>query len=111
MPQPGSTQFRTRMEQALSDHGQHELPFPTRLGRQEAREAELAHRADNGFHRPMGQGVLHHEETVHGHERHILQQQAERVDLRGRPMRQIGQGALAHVRAFPPCLAQQDRRT
>ena len=99
------------MEQPLGDHGEHELPFPTGLGREEALEAEVPHRTDNGFHRAMREGVLHHEEAVQGHERHILQQQAERVDLWARPMSQICQGALADMLAFPPCLAQQDRWT
>jgi hypothetical protein len=99
------------MEQPLGDHGQHELPFPPGLGRQEAIEAEVPQHADKGFHRPMRQGVLHYEEAVQGHERHILQQQAECVDLWGRPMRQMRQGALAAVLAFPPCFAQQERRT
>jgi hypothetical protein len=94
------------MKQPLGNHGEHELPFPTGLRRQEDIEAELPHRADNGFHRAMREGVLHHEEAVQGHERHIVPQQAERVDLWGRPMGQIRQGALADMLAFPPCLAQ-----
>ena len=74
MPQPGGAQFRTRMEQPLGDHGEHELPFPTGLGRQEDIEAELPHGADHGFHRAMRERVLYHEEAVQGNERHILPQ-------------------------------------
>ncbi len=111
VPQPGGAQFRARVYQALGDHGEHELPFPTGFGRNNRVETELSDRPENGFYRTMREGALHNEKTLRRDERHILQEEAEGLDLCRRPMRQISQGPLVDGLAFPPALTQENRGT
>ena len=64
VPEPGGGELRAGFDEPLRDHGQHEFAFTAGLGRDQRRDSELAHGAQDGFHMAMwaragnGEGVL-----------------------------------------------------
>jgi len=60
---------------------------------------------------PVGPRALDRQGRLGGHEALAFEHPSQRLDVLGRPVGDIGQGALTDLLAFAPALAQQDRRT
>ncbi len=107
---PGGSQLRSRVEDTGGDQG--EGPFALGRGNRGdgAVEAQLAQSAQHGGDMAMGRGTGDVEGVVAADEGFVPEQPAQRLDFRGGPGRQVGQGAFAHALAFTPALAQQNGR-
>src|ERR1700741_3193894 len=106
--------LRGRLKQAGNGHGKPQPPLrfglPAAL-RQQPIEPELAQGPKRCCHMTMGKAALHRQ-RFRANRRYgvAAQHTAQRLDLRGRPIRQIGKRALADLVAVTIALPQQDRR-
>src|SRR5450759_2297436 len=109
-PQPRRREFRTRMDQPLDDHRQHQVARARALRRDQRVETEAPDHAQDRLDMAMRQRGLDREEFVRADERFVAQHATEGLDARRRPGGQIRDGALPYPARLTPGFAQQDRR-
>ena len=107
-------QFRGRLDQAGNDHGDAQrhlgLGLPATL-RQQPIKPELAQGPQRRRDMAVGQTALHRQRLAADRRYGVAAQHAaQRLDLRTRPIRQIGERALADLVAVAIALPQKDRR-
>ena len=105
---------RAGLDQACNDHGDAQRHFrfglPATL-RQQPIEPQLAQGPQRHRHMAVGQAALHRQRLATDRRYGVAAQHpAQRLDLRSRPIRQIGKRALAYLVAVTIALPQQDRR-
>ena len=108
--QPRRGQLRGRLDQARNDHGDAQRHLICRLPaalRQQPIEPELAQGSQRRRDMAMRQAALHRQRFA-ADRRHgvAAQHAAKRLDLRPRPIRQIGERALADLVAIAIALPQ-----
>ena len=107
------------MEEAIALHSMREGLYPpfrwvmdlsahwrytTGFGSDEGVKAKTAHSAQDHLDGAMGKRLLDREHAVRRHQRLVLQEASEGVDLVSGPMGEIGEGAFAHLGALAPSL-------
>lgn len=101
-------QLGRRFDDAGNDHGQSQFCQPRRGFRQQAVQAELLRRAEDGGDMAVRQRAFD-AQIVDG-QRHgfVLQHAAQGLDLRIRPIGDIGDGARPDLAAIAIAFAQED---
>jgi hypothetical protein len=111
--QPRRGQLRGRLDQARNDHGDAQRRFLLRLPatlQQQPIEPELAQGPQRCCDMAMRQAALHRQRFATDRRHGIAAQHAaQRLDLRPRPIRKIGERALADLVAVTIALPQKDR--
>ena len=99
------------MDQTLGDHGHHPVPLTAPLGSEETLEPELAEGPQDRLDVAMRRGPFDDQQLADRHELLASQDPPQGLDLVGRPVGQIGEGAFPHLPAFAVRLPEQDRGT
>jgi hypothetical protein len=109
---PSGGELGAGIEQALHDHRHAKLPSAAGLGGEQGVETEAAQRAERGGDGAVGAGAQDLEGILEGRgwRRLALEDLAEGLDALGRPVGEVGEGAVLDLRAFAEALAQEDRR-
>ena len=100
-------QLRARLDKALGDHRQHDVPLGAGLRRDEFRHAETCHGHSHGLDVPAGDGGLHGEGLRGVTQAHPLEAEPKRLDGVLWQVREIGECALDSFGAFAPRVAQK----
>src|SRR5438477_10021477 len=104
VPQAGGGEFRTGMEELFGHHGHDQIALLAGFGSNEGVKAKTAHSAQDRLDGAMGKRLLDREHAVRRHQRLVLQEASEGVDLMIGPMGEIGEGAFAYLGALAPSL-------
>ena len=107
VPHPRRGQLRTRVQQPLRDHRQHQGPLAAGSRSQQRVHAHGAHYAEHRLYMAVRDGALDGEDLLVRDQRHAAQRQAQSRDGLGRTLREIGEGGLHDLPAVAPRLAQE----
>ena len=110
VPPAGRGQLAVGLEDPGHDHGDDELALPRGARRDERVEAQPLHGEPDRLHVAVVGGGDDLEQRVGGREGLIAEHSAQEVNLLGRPLGQIGQGAVLDRAALAVALPQQNGR-
>src|SRR5512144_290020 len=105
---PRRRQLRRRLDHARDDQCQDQLGKPLGPPRQQAVETDRAHRAEHRRHMTVRQRALDREAVAGNDKRLAAQHPPQRLDLRLRPIRQIGEPPGLYFATLAPALPQED---
>ena len=96
------------MQQALNNHGQHQVALARGLGIDQSGELQAADGFEDHLDMAMGQGAFDHEELIGVNERDVLEDETESLDLVLRLVGEVGDGGFADAFTLAPAFAQED---
>src|SRR5260370_5602786 len=108
VPQSGSGQLGTGVEDGFDQHGQHQIALATRLGGEDGVEAEFANGKQNGFDMAVGHGSAGGEQVLGGNQGFVAEEATKVFDFVFGPIGEVGQGAFEDFVALTEAFAQQD---
>ncbi len=105
----GRGQLRTRLDHASNDEGQHQVGQPSRcLGGEQPVEPNPPRRSQHRRDMAVRQRAQHRQSTLTRLRHLVAQHPAQRLDLRCRPVREVGKGARLDLVADAIAFAQED---
>ena len=108
VPEPGGGELGGGPQQALNDHGQHQVALARGLGVDQSGELQAADGFEDHLDMAMRKGAFDDEEFIRMDERDVLEDETESFDLVRGPLGEVGDGAFTDAFAFAPAFAQED---
>mgnify|MGYP000455815037 CR=1 FL=1 len=99
-----------RVEHTGGNHGQYQVALTTALAAQQTDQVQAHHRRADGLHRAVGARADDLKQLLGRRQRLALEHGTNRLGLRQRQLREIGDGLLDDPLALADRLAQQNRR-